>query len=253
MTTLMAGSAAMFVAFTTYSSCAPGTAAPPPTTVTCFVIESCWPTPTTTTVGSGPVAGLPSPSVSRFGNSTLSHHGLVADQRSRRRTGVDAQIELKDCRGSGRDRAGVDARSERRDAAIRLPDRRSVEQRANSRRRSYSPEPCRVRTTPVAADRAGVLYRDRVAQRIARIDDARRTEIDEQRDALLGIERGQRCPDMLPTTIETLALAVCVGLFQATTPVFVTTAPFERPALRTARNRSSYDRARPPACPLTVA
>ena len=72
MTTLVAGTAAMFVTRTTYSSTAPGSAAPPPTTVTCFVIESCWPAPTTTTVGSGPVAGLPSPSVSRSGSSTLS-------------------------------------------------------------------------------------------------------------------------------------------------------------------------------------
>ena len=72
MTTLVAGTAAMFVTRTTYSSVEPGSAAPPPTTVTCFVIESCWPAPTTTTVGSGPVAGLPSPSVSRFGSSTLS-------------------------------------------------------------------------------------------------------------------------------------------------------------------------------------
>jgi hypothetical protein len=46
--------------------------APPPTTVTCLEMESCWPAPTTTTVGSGPVAGLPSPSVSRSGRSTLS-------------------------------------------------------------------------------------------------------------------------------------------------------------------------------------
>ena len=86
---------------------APGSAGPPPTTVTCFVIESCWPAPTTTTVGSGPVAGLPSPSVSRFGSSTLSHHGLVADQRAGRRAGIDAQVELEDRRGSGRDRAGA--------------------------------------------------------------------------------------------------------------------------------------------------
>ena len=43
MTTLVAGSDAMFVALTTYSSVEPGSAAPPPTTVTCFVIESCWP------------------------------------------------------------------------------------------------------------------------------------------------------------------------------------------------------------------
>ncbi len=43
---------------------------------------------------------------------------------------------------------------------------------------------------------------------------------------------------MLPTTIETLALAVCVGVFHATTPVLVTTVPSARLALRTARNRS---------------
>jgi len=45
-------------------------------------------------------------------------------------------------------------------------------------------------------------------------------------------------PGMLPTTIETLALAVWVGMFQATTPVFVTTVPTARPGLRTARKRS---------------
>ena len=72
MTTYSAGTAAMLVTVTTYSSSAPGTAGPPPTTATCLVIESCWPAPTTTTVGSGPVAGLPSPSVSRFGTSTVS-------------------------------------------------------------------------------------------------------------------------------------------------------------------------------------
>ena len=36
-----------------------------------MVIESCWASPTTTTVGSGPVAGSPSPSVSRSGSSVL--------------------------------------------------------------------------------------------------------------------------------------------------------------------------------------
>src|SRR5207245_6512842 len=45
-------------------------------------------------------------------------------------------------------------------------------------------------------------------------------------------------PGMLPTTIETLALAVWVGLFQATTPVFVTTVPSARPGSRTALNLS---------------
>src|SRR5204863_2296013 len=60
-----------FTTPTTYSSVAPATAGPPPTTETCFVIRSCCRSPTTTTVGSGPVAGLPSPSVSTFGTSAL--------------------------------------------------------------------------------------------------------------------------------------------------------------------------------------
>ncbi len=54
-----------------YSSCAPGSAGPPPTTITCLVIWSCWPSPTTTTVGSGPVVGSPSPSVRRSGSPVL--------------------------------------------------------------------------------------------------------------------------------------------------------------------------------------
>src|SRR5436189_4561035 len=44
---------------------------------------------------------------------------------------------------------------------------------------------------------------------------------------------------MLPTAIETLALVVWVGLPQAATPVFVTTVPSARLALRVARNLSS--------------
>ena len=43
-----------------------------PITETCFVMDSCWPLPTGITVGSGPVAGLPSPSVGRSGSSTVS-------------------------------------------------------------------------------------------------------------------------------------------------------------------------------------
>src|SRR4030095_9149005 len=46
-------------------------------------------------------------------------------------------------------------------------------------------------------------------------------------------------PGRLPTTIETVALAVWVGLFQATTPVFATTVFSATLALRTARNRSA--------------
>src|SRR5512143_164923 len=72
ITTAYAGTAPMLTAWTTYSSVAPATAGPPPTTDTCFVIRSVCTLPTTTTVGSGPVAGLPSPSVSTFGSSALA-------------------------------------------------------------------------------------------------------------------------------------------------------------------------------------
>src|SRR5438876_2591861 len=44
---------------------------------------------------------------------------------------------------------------------------------------------------------------------------------------------------MLPTAIETLARVVWVGLPQAATPVFVTTVPSARLALRVARNLST--------------
>src|SRR5439155_5416258 len=46
-------------------------------------------------------------------------------------------------------------------------------------------------------------------------------------------------PGMLPTTIETLALVVWVGLPQAATAVFVTSVPSARLALRVARNLST--------------
>ena len=71
ITTWYAGTVPAFVTSTVYSSVAPGIAGPPPTTPTCFTILSVCRLPTTTTVGSGPVAGLPSPSVSTFGSSAL--------------------------------------------------------------------------------------------------------------------------------------------------------------------------------------
>jgi hypothetical protein len=46
-------------------------------------------------------------------------------------------------------------------------------------------------------------------------------------------------PGMPPTTIETLALAVCVGVFHATTPVFVTTVPSARSGSSMALNLST--------------
>src|SRR3990170_724164 len=71
MATYSAGNNEMFVTRTRYSSVAPAAAGPPPTTATSLVIVSCWVLPTTTTVGSGPVDGLPSPSVSTLGNSAV--------------------------------------------------------------------------------------------------------------------------------------------------------------------------------------
>ena len=44
---------------------------------------------------------------------------------------------------------------------------------------------------------------------------------------------------MPPTSIETLALAVCGGLFQVTIPVFVIRVPSGRFGLMTARKRST--------------
>ena len=88
----------MFVACTTYSSVAPASAGPPPTTATLFVIRSCCTSPTTTTVGSGPVAGLPSPSVKQVRQLDRVDDGLVRDQRARRHTVVDEQIERHDGR-----------------------------------------------------------------------------------------------------------------------------------------------------------
>ncbi len=62
----------MLVTVTAYSRVAPGSAGPPSTTTTSLAIASCWASPTTTTVGSGPVAGLPSPSVSRSTRPSLA-------------------------------------------------------------------------------------------------------------------------------------------------------------------------------------
>ena len=44
---------------------------------------------------------------------------------------------------------------------------------------------------------------------------------------------------MPPTSIETLALAVCGGLFHFTVPVFVILVPSSRSGLMTARKRST--------------
>jgi hypothetical protein len=72
MTTSSAGTAAMLRISTVYSSTEPGSAAPPPTTPTRLVIASCCASPTTTSVGWAPLLGLPSPSVSSFGSSSVA-------------------------------------------------------------------------------------------------------------------------------------------------------------------------------------
>ena len=129
MTTLVAGTAAMFVTRTTYSSAEPGSAAPPPTTVTCFVIESCWPCAHHDDRRFRAGRGIAVAIGQQVRQLHAVHHGLVADQGAGGRAGVDGQVELKGCCGSRRDRAGVDSRGERRNATIRLSDRRPVEQR----------------------------------------------------------------------------------------------------------------------------
>ncbi len=63
MTTSDTGTGETFVTMTVYSTVEPGNSGPPPTTAICLVIVSCCAGPTITTVGSGPVAGLQSPSV----------------------------------------------------------------------------------------------------------------------------------------------------------------------------------------------
>src|SRR5882672_3272260 len=72
ITTAYAGTVPLFVTVTVYSSVLPARAGPPPTTPTSVTILSICRSPTTTTVGSGPVAGLPSPSVKRSGISAVS-------------------------------------------------------------------------------------------------------------------------------------------------------------------------------------
>ena len=52
-------------------------------------------------------------------------------------------------------------------------------------------------------------------------------------------------PGILPTTIEALALAVCVGLFHATTPVFVTTVPCREAGVESGAEPEQHDGARP--------
>ena len=66
---------------------APG---PPPTTATFFVMRNCCTLPTTTTVGSGPVAGLPSPSVGRRGSSAVKTAAWFVISVPRRHAVVDA-------------------------------------------------------------------------------------------------------------------------------------------------------------------
>ena len=86
--------------------------------------------------------------------------------------------------------AEVDAGRERRGAAVRLPDRGTVQQRGIRYVR-------RVGRHGIAQHQAGrgrrrgVLHGNRVAQHVARIDDARRTLVTEQHDAFLGVEQRQ--------------------------------------------------------------
>ena len=122
-----------------------------------LVIVSCCALPTTTTVGSGPVAGLPSPSVSRFGQLVGAHDRLVADQRARRHARVHLEVELDHGALARRERACArarqrrreirgadrDARRERRHAAVRLTHGQRRSASWSPRRRSCSRARCR--------------------------------------------------------------------------------------------------------------
>ena len=142
-------------------------------------------------------------------DSGAAHDGLVADQSARRRAGINAQVVLKDRAAVGRDRpstwtrqrrcqvgrADVDARSERGYAVVRLADRQSVEERgirhvSRIRRNSIAEYDSR------CGNRSRILYRDRIAQHITGINDARRTLIDRKNDVLLGVEQGMIANDV---------------------------------------------------------
>ena len=61
-----------------------------------------------------------------------------------------------------------------------------------------------------------------------------------QADALVAaFELPLPAPELEGMLIETLALAVCVGVFQVTTAVFVTVVPTDRLEFSTARNLST--------------
>ena len=193
-----------FVACTTYSSIAPASAGPPPTTETFFVILSCCRLPTTTTVGSGPVAGLPSPSVKRFGNSAVSTTAWFAitvpggtpslTRRSNVTTAIATRRQPPGLRLRQREirRAHVDTRDQRRHAAVGPADRLAVQrQRVRDVRR--------VRRHGVAQRGRGegqaavVVDADRVTQHVARVDDAGRHAVDLQRRRLVGVQPRHDC------------------------------------------------------------
>ena len=190
-----------FVTCTTYSSVAPASAGPSPTTLTFFVILSSCRLPTTTTVGSGPVAGLPSPSVSRSGNSAVSTTawftitvpgGTPSLTRRSNCTMADCRRPTK-CLARARQRrsqvrrAHVDARDERRHAAVGTAHGLSVQRhRVGDVRRvcghRVAQHGLRDRQLAVVVDP------DRVAQHVARVDDAGRHGIDLQRRRLVGVQ-----------------------------------------------------------------
>jgi hypothetical protein len=133
MTTSCAGTAATFVTGRRIRAWR-REAQPPPTTVTCFVIESCWPAPTTNAPSARARRRVAVAVRQEVRQLDAVDNGLVADHGARRRAGVDARSNWstpRPGRSAGRTgsggvrfgRADVDARSERRDPAIRLADR----------------------------------------------------------------------------------------------------------------------------------
>ena len=90
---------------TTYSSVAPATAGPPPTTETCFVIRSCCDVADDDHGRLRPRRGIAVAVREQVRQLFAREDGLVRDQRAGRDAVVDAQVELHDGRLAGRQRA----------------------------------------------------------------------------------------------------------------------------------------------------
>ena len=156
----------MFVTLTRYSSCPPGSAIPPPTTKTCFVIRSCCATPTTTTVGWKPFPDT----------------ALVADECAGRGASVHLDVKGHDGAAARRQRAHRNTRAGTGDGNRQHRPGRTGYRATVQRRRTR--EVGRVHGNRVGQDDRGRRRRRRVrdgngvAQHVERIDDTCVTVVD---------------------------------------------------------------------------